>query len=156
MKFVLIFIGVLFSIQAMAQLQAQTLGTESLNNTKSIVVGNLNQPNGIKVKVVSSFVGEPAIFPFRLHTYIQCKNERGFKVMDVAKIIRDHYPDQFSRNIAAPNSRFRNGVLQVCALDNVNYDSEKIFITIFEPGSEHCDRSKVMDLIFPIQEFCEK
>ncbi len=139
-----------------AQMQAQTLGVESLNNSKVFIVGNLDQPNGIQVKVKSHFKGEPAIFPFSVKTFIKCKKNEPYKVMDIAKVIIQKYPAEFSRHLGAPTQAFPNGVVQVCALENVNFDSQKIFLTVFEPGSNHCDRSRVMDLMFAIDEFCER
>jgi hypothetical protein len=142
---------------ALAQLQAETLGVESLNNSKSMVVGNLQQPGGIKVRVVSTYVGEPAAYPFKLTTYIQCAANRPMKPMDIAGVIAEKYPSDFTAShLGAPNRQFPHGVVQVCALENVNYDRQKIFISIFQPGSETCDRSSVVDLMFAISEFCER
>lgn len=152
----ILLVGLFVAVPAWAQLQAQTLSTESLYNSKKLEVGNLNQEKGIQIKVNSLFRGEPAMYPFRLQTYIKCGKNQNYKVMDIAKVIIDKYPSDFARMVTAPSKSFPNGVVQVCALENVNYDQEKIFITVFEPGSEHCDRTKVMDLIFPISEFCQQ
>ncbi len=155
-SFLILIVVFIFSGPAMAQLQVQTLGAESLANAKSITVGNNNVGSGVKVKVLNQFVGEPAAFPFRLRTYIKCSGTKSYKVMNLAKYIIDNYPTNFSSMVGAPTAKFPQGVLQTCFFENVNFDSKKLFLTVFEPGSNHCDRSQVLTLMFPLQEFCGK
>lgn len=142
--------------QALAQWQAQTLSPVSLYNNKTFVVDNLSSPDGIKVSVRSKNLGEPALRPIYIYPQIKCGKDQPYKSMDLAGFIQKAYPAKLQGIIGGQTKPYPSGVLHVCALENVNFDEDRLFITIFEPGSEDCDRSKVMDLIFPLSLFCEK
>ena len=146
----------LLAAPAWAQLRARTLGVESLYNNKTFIVGNLAQASGIRVRLQSVNRGEPAGLPIQLRPSIQCGSGQEYRPMDIAAEVRRSYPERFRSMIGAPTRQYPSGMMQVCALENVNFDNEKIFISVFEPGSNHCDRSKVMDFIFPISLFCQR
>ncbi len=141
---------------ALAQVQVQGLSEESLNNNKTIVVDNLTHKGGIKVKVVGVHKGEPAMLPVYIYPWIQCSKQATAKPIDLATIIGKSGPASFSRYIGGPSKSFPSGVVHVCALENVNFDESKIFISVFLEGPNGCDRTRVTDFIVPRSSFCSQ
>ena len=155
-KVLIVFSITLLSSVVFAELQAQTLEIDSLYNNKTFIVDNFVKNKGIKFKLKTVNKSEPAMLPIYLYPFVKCNKKAKYKPVDLAAMIVKSYPADFSRMIGAPTASFPSGVLHVCAVENVNFDNNKLFISIFEPGSEECDRSKVLDLIFPLEAFCKK
>lgn len=146
-----------FCAQAFGQLQAHTLKAESLYNNKKFIVDNFPQKEGLQFRVTSVNRGEPAMRPIYLYPSVKCAKDKGFQALDLASYILKSYPERFESLVGAPGKGRPSGVLHVCAIENVNFDSEKLFISIFEPGDNgDCNRREVIDLIFPMSLFCKR
>ena len=153
----LVVVGVLLGAQGFAQ--TEFLGTQSLYNDKQVVVSNLKQSNGIKIKLKAINRDEPQGTPIYLYPYIKCSKGSKYQPMDIGEILKGASDPTIGHLVGASEKDFKSGVVHVCAFENVNFDNEKIFITIYKnatDGSGECDRTKVVDLKFPIQLFCER
>ena len=155
MKILSMLLPVFFMGVANAQLQAKTLGPEVLNNNKVIIVENQKKNSDrVKLKVRAIYRGEPAMLPVYLYSYIKC-GDSAYKPMDLAREVLKSHSAGYARYVGAPTSEFKSGVFHVCALENVNFDDSRIFISVFTSGSEGCNRREIRDFIFPITAFCK-
>jgi hypothetical protein len=153
-KAIFIIITFLASHHTMAQLQAQTLEVDSLYNNRTFLVESRSPDKTVRLRVRAVYRGEPAALPMEVQAFIQCDSRSGYRPIDLMGQMQASYGDRFRHMQGRPTEPFPSGTLHVCALENVNMDQNRFFITLFKPGSNHCDRSRVQDLIFPISAFC--
>jgi len=158
MKPIIMSIVCLFVAQG-AFAEVEFLGNESLYNDKQVIVSNLKRKNGIKVKVRAVNRDEPQSMPIYIYPYIKCEKGKKYSPMDIGEVLKGAKDPSVVQMVGASDKEFKSGVVHVCAFENVNFDNDKIFITVYKnatDGSGDCDRTKVVDLKFPIQSFCEK
>ncbi len=138
------------------QLQVVQLGESSLQNNKTFVIddsGIHQRPIELKVKAVNK--GEPAMSPMELSIFIRCHNEKS-KPIDLGGYLIKAYGDKVSHFVGRKTKLFPSGVVKVCSLENVNFDQDKIFISVLGGGSQGCQQKEVIDFILPIEDFCAR
>lgn len=158
-------IVLLWLSSAKAQMQVERLDAVSLNNHKSIwIKSGPGLEEGLELKLAAIHKGEPAATPIYLSPSIKCPGEKDFKNIDLAAEIDKSVEIKLKNDqimildsiVGTGSKEFPSGQLHVCALDRVNFDNERIFISILPQSSSGCIEDQVIDLMFPLSNFCSK
>lgn len=131
------------------------LSTYSFQNNKTILVDDTNgNTNGIKARVRAVYRGEPAARPMRLSTHLQCPGESKMKVIDLGYFLKKRYGEKALEFLGKPSKAYPSGQLQVCSLENVNFDQKLLMVSILKAGINGCDQRATVELLFPIADLC--